>query len=130
MLASYIFTKTSLVTFSHALCRFHKYCVNSFLGSKGLKYTNCGVSTSLEKKLVFSRKNWISILILDKHSSTKQTRGTKTNKKRCPKHILEGVVDWLLASNVKNPTYKLLPSTKQIARILCQLKDSCNEKHP
>jgi hypothetical protein len=27
MWASYVFTKTSLVTFSHALCRFHEYYV-------------------------------------------------------------------------------------------------------
>ena len=41
MLTSYVFTKTSLVTFSHALCRFHEYCVELRLEHS---QTNVGVA--------------------------------------------------------------------------------------
>jgi hypothetical protein len=65
-----------------------------------------------------SKSIWVSILVLEKLSSTKQTLGTKTHKQCCHVGILEVVVPWPLACNVKA---KLSFSTNQIIKILCLL---------
>jgi hypothetical protein len=66
---------------------------------------------------------WIFIDIVDKFSSTRQTLGAQTPKKCCHVDVLEAVVCYPLARSVKaiGQADKLLISTNQITRILCQL---------
>ena len=66
-----------------------------------LKYANCGVCISLEKKFVWLRRVWISIHVVDKLSSIGQTLGVETPKKWCHVNILKTIVYWLLAFGVK-----------------------------
>jgi hypothetical protein len=65
------------------------------------KYTNCGVCISLERKVVFSWRIWISINIVDKIPSIEQTLGAKIYKNCYHVDILEGVILWLLAFGMK-----------------------------
>ena len=68
-------------------------------GRSPLKYTNCGVCISLEKKVCLLEESLISINIEDKLSFAVQTLGTKTHKKFCHVNIKEGVV-WRLGRQI------------------------------
>jgi hypothetical protein len=72
-----------------------------------LKYANCGVCKSLEKKFVWLRRVWISIHIVDKLSSIGQTLGVETPKKWCHVSILKTIVYWLLVWRPNKQTFVL-----------------------